>query len=114
MTTMLVMYRENVEVSFMHDGHKDGDHWAFTKATLVRLATCVDDFKFLPTFILSFYINREVGRWMGFLSDIWSIQGRLHDLGLLLGGAFTAAGTDSNDGLAKRTVHYRFYRCLNV
>ena len=57
----------------------------------VSLAKTLDDFKFLPTFLLVFYIRDEISRWLLILESCWNVQGRINDIAVFLGMVRAAA-----------------------
>jgi len=73
----------------------------------------VAGFSFLPLLMLSFCINREAQRWSDFVGASYNHCGRIQELALVLGGAFTGINT-RNTAKQQRAVQFRFYRYLNA
>lgn len=71
-------------------------------------SSMVNDFKFLPAMLLAFMVNSEAKRWLDMLACTFRVQGRIHDLGLFLAGAFEESTTESVRAL------FEFYRLLNA
>lgn len=85
-------------------------------ATLLNMAVFMDQivevfdaFKFYPTFLLSGFLTFTVSRWRTLLDGCFSIQGRLHDVSLHVGGALSRP----EDPEARRFA-WRVYRYLVV
>ena len=67
-----------------------GGHEQFL-ANLKRVTGTMDEFKFLPTFFITYMVGQDVSRWLQ-----W--QGRLHDVALVVASSYRklndpAAGT---------------------
>jgi len=71
--------------------------------------TTIDSFKFLPIFLLLAYIAFVVERWRKFLYQSHVIQGRIHDIGLLVGAMVPVP----IPGSTKKRL-YKIYRYLNM
>ncbi|CAE8602560.1 unnamed protein product [Polarella glacialis] len=82
-------------------------------AQMQTVVLLVDDFKILPTFLIGFMINREVSRWLDWLRIMLSIQGRLHDLCLILASADSDVNHPEH-GMRHRRQLFRWYRYCNA
>jgi len=69
----------------------------------------IDNYKFLPLFLVLAYTAFLVERWREFLQTCYSIQGRLQDIGLLTGSIVPVPVTW---GTKKQL--YKIYRYLNM
>jgi len=72
-----------------------------------RLGDLLSDFKWFPTFLLVGHLAFYVQRWRNFMFAGWRVEGRLKDVGLLVG----ADVRDPNDG-ATRALMFKIYRYL--
>jgi len=70
----------------------------------------VDDFKFLPTFLLCFVVSKDASRWVEWLDVGFSIQGRIHDIALAIGSAMG----ESSEWEGVMEVKYTFFRYLSA
>lgn len=68
-----------------------------------------DGYKFLPIFLLLAYMSFLVNRWRMFLATCHSIQGRIHDIGLLCGSVPNIPVKE-----ATKEKIWNIYRYLNV
>jgi hypothetical protein len=68
-----------------------------------------NSFKFLPSFLLIGYVGYSVGRWRKFQSYGYSIQGRIHDIGAMVGGSLKQPEQPETKEFA-----FRIYRYLNL
>ena len=66
-------------------------------------------FKFYPIFLLQGYVGYAVVRWREFVQIGYRIQGRIHDVALICGGALARPHEDASKQLA-----FRLYRYLNL
>lgn len=73
------------------------------------LNSMISSFKFFPNFLLVGYLGYTVSRWRGFLSTAYSIQGRIHDLANIVGGALCEPSS-----AASRAFAFRVYRYLQL
>ena len=48
----------------------------------------MDEFKFLPTFFITYMVGQDVSRWLQWLRTMFSVQGRLHDVTLLVASSY--------------------------
>ena len=63
--------------------------------------------QFFPIFLLIGFLNYYVNRWSLFMKLGYSIQGRMQDVGLLVGGGLT-------DVPEARKSAFKIYRLLNL
>jgi hypothetical protein len=77
------------------------------------ISATVDDFKFLPTLFVVQYLNRSVNKWIEIMEGCWSMQGRVHDLALLVGSGMQQVAEDTSEARRRRAVLFRIYRYLN-
>lgn len=89
------------------------------QANASSLKASIDGFKFLPIFLLLAYVAFLVERWRTFMAKCHALQGRIQDIGVLLGGCLSV-GEDSKrlirEGLSRsiKVQLYKIYRYLNV
>merc|ERR1719436_286845 len=69
-------------------------------------------FSFLPVFLLGFFVNRETGRWLGYLDVASSVTGRIEDIAVLLAGEVEGVN-DPAVGRERREYLFKAYRYLN-
>lgn len=69
----------------------------------------VTSYKFLPIFLLLAYIAFLVDRWRNFMVVCHTIQGRLHDLGAIIGSI-----PERNVSDEEKTQLYKLYRLMNT
>ena len=88
------------------------DATAFDR-TIVDASNMVEDlidvFKFFPIFLLIGYLKYSIVRWSDFIGLGYSIQGRINDIGLLVGGALL-----NPNSLESRQLAFKVYRHLNL
>jgi len=77
--------------------------------TVVGILT---DFNFLPVFLITYMVGQDVNRWHEWLQKMLSLQGRLHDLVLLLNSSYRLVN-DPKVGLQQRKAIYKWYRYVN-
>jgi len=81
--------------------------WIQGNGATIRIT--LDGYKFLPIFLLLGYMGFLVNRWRMFLATCHSIQGRIHDIGLLCGSVPTIPVKE-----ASKEKIWNIYRYLNV
>lgn len=69
----------------------------------------INNFKFFPVFLLFGYLGYSVTLWRRFVEQGTLIQGRIHDICIMVGGAVI----DPNDS-DTRKILYRIYRYVTV
>lgn len=72
-----------------------------------HVGTLMGHFKWLPTFMLSGHLAFYVQRWRQFIFAAWSAEGRLKDLGIIIG----CSVRNAND-LATRKLMFKIYRYM--
>ncbi|CAK9077226.1 unnamed protein product [Durusdinium trenchii] len=73
----------------------------------------IDDFKFLPTFFITYMIGQDVTRWLEWLRTMFRVQGRLHDVGLVVATSYRKVN-DPQIGKQQRQMLFKWYRYLNA
>ena len=73
----------------------------------------IDDFKFLPTFFITYMIGQDVTRWLEWLRIMFRVQGRLHDVGLVVASSYRKVN-DQRIGKQQRQMLFKWYRYLNA
>eukprot|EP00930_Biecheleria_cincta_P039858 TRINITY_DN27358_c0_g1_i1.p1 TRINITY_DN27358_c0_g1~~TRINITY_DN27358_c0_g1_i1.p1 ORF type:complete len:878 (+),score=132.75 TRINITY_DN27358_c0_g1_i1:97-2730(+) len=68
-----------------------------------------NNFKFFPAFLILGYVGFTISRWRDFLNIGYSIQGRIHDVSLMVGGAIADPSSEACKRLA-----FNVYRYLTV
>lgn len=87
----------------------DGNMSIYIDGIKVVASELINNFKFFPVFLLFGYLSYSVTLWRRFVEQGTLIQGRLHDMCIMIGGAVT----DSNDEDTRRLL-YRIYRYVTV
>ena len=72
-------------------------------------AELINNFKFFPVFLLFGYLGYSVTLWRRFVEQGTLIQGRIHDICIMLGGAVI-----NPDDISTRKILYRIYRYITV
>jgi len=84
-----------------------------TFARLERVSAAFNNvtssFKFFPSFMILGYVGYTMSRWRGFISMSYSIQGRIHDVSLMIGGAIIDASKRES-----REFAFKVYRYLTL
>mmetsp|Transcript_126663 Transcript_126663/g.370077 ORF Transcript_126663/g.370077 Transcript_126663/m.370077 type:complete len:504 (+) Transcript_126663:88-1599(+) len=83
------------------------DAKAWMKNIHGALPRLLSDFKWLPTFMLSFHLSFYVQRWRQFIFAAWGVEGRLKDLGIIIG-----SDAQDPDDPATRRLMYKIYRYM--
>ena len=81
----------------------------FLAAARTTIGDAQDNFKFYPIFLLQGYVGYAVVRWREFVKIGYSIQGRIHDVALICGGAIA-----NPHERASRELAFKLYRYLNL
>ena len=68
---------------------ENGDMNRLLLASSDAISTATRSFQFFPSFLLLGYVGFIVNRWRDFLRQNFTLQGRLHDIALMIGGALT-------------------------
>ena len=99
--------QENCAEGYGADMHENIKTWLLSGAD--ALDHTVDSFQFLPIFLVLAAFGFLVDRWQRFMVTCHTIQGRLHDIGILCG---TLPGTPVTKSSQRKL--YTIYRYLNV
>ena len=86
------------------------EDWASLSHTLAAVASALGQLKGIVTFLFSFYVLGRVGWWWNVMACGWTIQGRVADIALLVGGA--AAAEEHKDSGARWEFKWHVYRYL--
>jgi len=70
-------------------------------------ALIFNDYKWLPTFLMSGHLAFHVQRWRQFIFAAWSVEGRIKDLGITIGSDVRNPGD-----IAARRLMFKIYRFL--
>jgi len=82
-------------------------HWIHTWSESFEVV--YDMYTFFPAFLILGQTTYAVTRWREFLVNAHTVQGRLHDIGLMVGGAVIHPG----DPTVRRKL-FKLYRYLNL
>jgi hypothetical protein len=107
LVAMAFRYEEEVAMVCPESDHIHFKMWV--SGNINAIGTTLDGYKFFPVFLLLAYTAFLVDRWRNFLVVCHSIQGRIHDIGLLCG---SSPDLPVSEG-AKRKL-YTIYRYLNM
>lgn len=86
-----------------------GTYSAYFSELQRSFSEIVDSFKFFPNFLLIGYLAYTVGRWRGFMWLGLTVQGKMHNMGVILGGSFCQPETRE-----ARELAFRLYRYLTL
>ena len=75
------------------------------------ITVLMDDFKFLPTFFITYMIGQDVSRWLQWLQIMFKVQGRLHDVALVVASSYRKVN-DPTIGKEQRQMLFKWYRYL--
>jgi hypothetical protein len=100
-------YEEEVAMVCPESDHIHIKMWV--AGNMKAISTTLDGYKFFPVFLLLAYTAFLVDRWRNFLIVCHSIQGRLHDIGLLCGSS-----PDLPVSQETKQKLYTIYRYLNM
>ena len=73
------------------------------------VSTVTGSFIFLPSFLLIGYVAFAVNKWLSYQTINYTLDGRVKDIAMLIGGAFTAPHDPVTQQMA-----FRFYRYINL
>ena len=111
---LLAEVRATIEKNKQVDPTLQAEDWyTLFLSNLRTVAGIMDDFKFLPTFFLTYMIGQDVSRWLQWLRTMFSVQGRLHDVTLVVASSYRRLN-DPATGKAQRQRLFRWYRYLNA
>ena len=77
--------------------------------TDTALDSLASGMKFFPIFLMIGYLSYANNRWNNFVRMCYSIQGRIHDVAVICGGAALDGGQPQT-----RAILFRIYRYLNL
>jgi len=77
--------------------------------TAVATRDITSSFKFFPTFLLIGYVGYIVTRWQNYQSLGFGVQGRIHDIGVMVGGSLKQPEQPETQQFV-----FRIYRYLNL
>ena len=86
-----------------------GSYSQLTNETGKKISSLITAFKFFPSFLALGYVGYAIQRWRTFQSCLYSIQGSLCAVSLLVGGSLN----NPSDEVSKQLA-YRVYRFLQV
>jgi hypothetical protein len=90
--------------------HGDGGNMRiYINGLKIVASILINNFKFFPVFLLFGYLGYSVTLWRRFVEQGTFIQGRLHDVCIIVGGSVI----DPTDNDTRKLL-YRIYRYLNV
>ena len=111
---LLAEVRSTIERNKQLDPLMDAEGWyELFLANLQRVTGIMDEFKFLPTFFITYMIGQDVSRWLQWLRTMFSVQGRLHDVTLVVASSYRKLN-DPAAGKVQRQRLFRWYRYLNA
>mmetsp|Transcript_11036 Transcript_11036/g.12793 ORF Transcript_11036/g.12793 Transcript_11036/m.12793 type:complete len:319 (-) Transcript_11036:10-966(-) len=82
-------------------------------SNMQTITVLMDDFKFLPTFFITYMIAQDVTRWLQWLQTMFRVQGRLHDVALVVASSYRQVN-DPKIGKQQRQILFKWYRYLNA
>lgn len=82
---------------------------AFLASARHTIDSLQSNFKFYPIFLIQGYAAYAIVRWRDFVLTSYAIQGRIHDIALICGGALA-----NPSELRSRRLMFRLYRYLNA
>ena len=90
------------------------EDWYTTWLSKMQTITVLmDDFKFLPTFFITYMIGQDVSRWLQWLQIMFKVQGRLHDVALVVASSYRKVN-DPTIGKEQRQMLFKWYRYINA
>jgi len=89
---LLAEVRATVQKNMQLDPSLQVEDW-YTSwlSNMQTITVLMDDFKFLPTFFIEYMIGQDVNRWLQWLQTMFRVQGRLHDVALVLASSYRKA-----------------------
>lgn len=87
----------------------EGNMFIYIEGIKVVASELINNFKFFPVFLLFGYLSYSVTLWRRFVEQGTFIQGRLHDICIMVGGSVI----DPNNNDTRRLL-YRIYRYVTV
>jgi len=111
---LLAEVRVTIEKNKQVDPTLQSEDWyTLWLSNMQTVAEIMGEFKFLPTFFITYMIGQDVTRWLKWLSTMFSIQGRLHDVALVVASSYRKLN-DPDVGKDQRQMLFRWYRYLNA
>lgn len=111
---LLAEVRATVQKNMQLDPSLQVEDW-YTSwlSNMQTITVLMDDFKFLPTFFITYMIGQDVNRWLQWLQTMFRVQGRLHDVALVLASSYRKVN-DQKIGQQQREMLFKWYRYLNA
>ncbi|CAE7154781.1 yciC [Symbiodinium pilosum] len=111
---LLAEVRTTIDKNKQVDPSLESEDWyTLFLMNMQTVAGIMDDFKFLPTFFITYMIGQDVTRWLKWLQTMFCIQGRLHDVGLIIASSYRKLN-DPLVGKQQRQMLFKWYRYLNA
>ena len=111
---LLAEVRATVEKNRQVDPSLQAEDWYTTWLSQMQTITVLmDDFKFLPTFFITYMIGQDVSRWLQWLQIMFKVQGRLHDVALVVSSSYRLVN-DPKVGKEQREMLFKWYRYINA
>lgn len=82
-------------------------------SSMETVSTIVQGIDFLPVFLITYMIGQDVSRWHEWLQKMLQVQGRLHDLVLIVNSSYRRVN-DPRCGHEQRKAMFRWYRYFNA
>lgn len=73
----------------------------------------VQGFDFLPVFLITYMIGQDVNRWHEWLQKMLQVQGRLHDLVIIVNSSYRKVNDQVNAATERKAI-FKWYRYLNA
>ncbi len=111
---LLAEVRATMEKNKQVDPLLQIEDWYTTWLSKMQTITILmDDFKFLPTFFITYMIGQDVSRWLQWLQIMFKVQGRLHDVALVVASSYRKVN-DPSIGQGQRQMLFKWYRYINA
>jgi len=111
---LLAEVRATMEKNKQVDPLLQIEDWYTTWLSKMQTITVLmDDFKFLPTFFITYMIGQDVSRWLQWLQIMFKVQGRLHDVALVVASSYRKVN-DPSIGQEQRQMLFKWYRYINA
>lgn len=110
---LLAEVRATIEKNKQVDPLLQVEAWYTTWLSKMQTVTVLmDDFKFLPTFFITYMIGQDVSRWLQWLQIMFKVQGRLHDVALVVASSYRNINDPCKGKLQRQTL-FKWYRYIN-
>eukprot|EP00435_Cladocopium_sp_Y103_P027592 s1802_g6.t2 len=73
----------------------------------------VQGFDFLPVFLITYMIGQDVNRWHEWLQKMLQVQGRIHDLVIIVNSSYRKVNDQVNAATQRKAI-FKWYRYLNA